>query len=82
MRLQQQLSLIRRNQINRPGRTLMDVNGEGQDTASERGEVHFLAALVDELMQAMLASGVMTKAQLNEVEQAVAQRVGSPPRAW
>jgi hypothetical protein len=82
MRLQQQLSLIRRNQINRPGRTLMDVNGEGQDTASERGEVHFLAALVDELMRAMLASGVMTKAQLNEVEQAVAQRVGSPPRAW
>ena len=60
----------------------MDVNDDGQDTASERGEVHFLAALVDELMRTMLASGVMTKTQLNQVEQSVAERVGSSPRAW
>ncbi|MET3824679.1 MULTISPECIES: hypothetical protein [Sphingomonas] len=60
----------------------MEVNTEGEDTGSERGEVHFLAALVDELMRQMLASGVMTKDQLNAVEQSVAQRVGSSPRAW
>lgn len=60
----------------------MEVNTEGEDTGSERAEVHFLAALVDELMRQMLASGTMTKDQLNAVEQAVAQRVGSSPRAW
>jgi hypothetical protein len=60
----------------------MDVNAEGEDTNSERGEVHFLAALVDELMRKMLAAGVFSQADLNEIEQAVAQRVGSIPRAW
>lgn len=60
----------------------MDVNAEGEDTGSERGEVHFLAALVDELMRKMLASGVLTRADLNEVEQAAAQRVGGKPRGW
>ena len=29
----------------------MDINGLGEDTGSERAEVHFLAALVDELMR-------------------------------
>ena len=29
----------------------MDVNAEGEDTPSERAEIHFLAALVDELMR-------------------------------
>ena len=60
----------------------MDLNADGEDTGSERGEVHFLAALVDELMRKMLASGVFTRADLNEVEAAAAKRVGGEPRGW
>ena len=60
----------------------MDVNAEGEDTGSERAEVHFLAALVDELMRKMLAGGIVSQADLNEVEQAVAKRIGSTPRGW
>lgn len=60
----------------------MDVNAEGEDTGSERAEVHFLAALVDELMRKMLAAGVLTRTDLNEVEQAAARRVGAVPRGW
>lgn len=60
----------------------MRVNAEGEDTVSERAEVHFLAALVDELMRKLLTAGVMTQVELNEVEQAVATRVGRVPRAW
>ena len=60
----------------------MDVNAEGEDTGSERAEVHFLAALVDELMRKTLAAGVLTQADLNEIEQAAAKRVGSEPRGW
>jgi hypothetical protein len=60
----------------------MDVNDEGEDTASERAEVHFLAALVDELMRRMLASGVVSQADLNAIEEAAAKRVGGIPRAW
>ena len=58
----------------------MDIGTE--DLPSERGELHFLAALVDELMKALLTSGVMTRAQLQEVEDAVSSKIGSPPRAW
>jgi hypothetical protein len=60
----------------------MDVNADGEDTGSERAEVHFLAALVDELMRKMMTAGVITQADLNEVEQAAARRVGSASRAW
>lgn len=60
----------------------MDVNADGEDTGSERAEVHFLAALVDELMRKMMATGALTQADLNEVEQAAAKRVGTTPRAW
>jgi len=59
-----------------------DVNADGEDTRAERAEVHFLAALADELMRALLLAGVLSQAQLNEIEAAVAARVGSPPRAW
>ena len=38
----------------------MHVNAEGEDTESERAEVHFLAALLDELMRKVLAAGVLT----------------------
>ena len=52
------------------------------DEISERTELHFLAALVDELMRKLLIAGVMTQGQLNEVEKAVAERMGTVGRAW
>ncbi len=60
----------------------MDVNAQGEDTPSERAEIHFLAALVDELMRKMLTAGVVSRADLNEIEAAVAARTGAEPRAW
>jgi hypothetical protein len=60
----------------------MEVNTEGEDTGSERREIHFLAALLDELMRKMLAAGALTQADLNEIESAAAKRVGGEPRAW
>jgi hypothetical protein len=58
----------------------MDIDSE--DQSSERAELHFLAALVDEPMKALMAAGVMTRAQLQEIEDAVSTRTGTPPRAW
>jgi hypothetical protein len=58
----------------------MDVDSQQQ--SSERAELHFLAALVDELMHAMLANNVMTRPQLQQVENAVSARVGTAPRNW
>ena len=55
---------------------------DSEDQSSERTELHFLAALVDELMIALLAGGIMTRAQLQEIENAVSTRTGSPPRGW
>jgi len=60
----------------------MLVNAAGEDTVSERGEIHFLAALLDELMRKMLLAGVLSQADLNEIELAAAKRVGGLPRAW
>jgi hypothetical protein len=58
----------------------MDIDSE--DQSSERAELHFLAALVDELMKGLLAAGVMTRTQLQEIEDSVSTRTGTPPRAW
>ena len=58
----------------------MDIDSE--DQSSERAELHFLAALVDELMKTLHAHGILTREQLQQVEQAVAERVGTEPRAW
>ena len=55
---------------------------DSEDQSSERAELHFLAALVDELMKALLANGVMTRAQLQDIENEVSRRTGSDPRAW
>ncbi|HEX7874439.1 MAG TPA: hypothetical protein VF475_16120 [Sphingobium sp.] len=52
------------------------------DMVSERAELHFLAALVDELMRKLMLAGVMTQSQLNEIEEAVSQRTGTVARAW
>ena len=58
----------------------MEVDSE--DQCSERAELHFLAALVDELMNALLANEIMTRAQLQTIENAVSVRVGTVPRNW
>jgi hypothetical protein len=55
---------------------------DASERTAERAEMHFLAALTDELMRTLMASGVLTQAQLNEIEQAVANRTGNLPRAW
>jgi hypothetical protein len=58
----------------------MDI--DSQEQSAERAELHFLAALTEELMKALLAGGIMTRAQLQEIEDAVSARTGTPPRAW
>ena len=52
------------------------------DYVSERGELHVLAALVDELMRRLMLSGVLSQAELNAIEADVAKRIGNVPRAW
>jgi hypothetical protein len=58
----------------------MDLDSEEQ--SSERAELHFLAALVDELMKALLLNGAMDRGQLQPVENAVSARIGTEPRNW
>ncbi|MFD1612731.1 hypothetical protein ACFSCW_13055 [Sphingomonas tabacisoli] len=58
----------------------MDIDSENR--VSERAELHFLAALVDELMKALLETGAMNRAQLQAIENAVSVRTGAAPRAW
>jgi hypothetical protein len=58
----------------------VDIDSEEQ--SSERAELHFLAALVDEMMKALVVNGVLTRGQLQTVEQAVSQRIGSEIRTW
>jgi hypothetical protein len=58
----------------------MDVDSEEQ--SAERAELHFLAALVDELMHALLSNEVLTRLQLQAIENAVSIRVGTRPRNW
>ena len=55
---------------------------DSQDQSSERAELHFLAALVDELMKALVMNNVMTRIQLQAVEDAVSSRIGTAPRNW
>lgn len=58
----------------------MDV--DSQEQSSERAELHFLAALVDELMRALLVNGVMDRSQLQAIENSVSERIGTEPRNW
>ena len=58
----------------------MDLDSEEQ--SSERAELHFLAALVDELMKALLLKGVIDRGELQAVENAVSKRMGTQPRNW
>lgn len=54
----------------------------GEDSVSERAELHFLAALVDELMRKLRMADILTQAELNDIEGEVAKRIGNVPRAW
>ena len=58
----------------------MDI--DTREHVSERTELHFLAALVDELMKALHANRVMSRDQLQRVEDVIAARIGTVPRAW
>jgi len=58
----------------------MDLDSEEQ--SSERAELHFLAALVDELMKALVVKGAISRLELQAVENAVSERIGSAPRNW
>jgi hypothetical protein len=58
----------------------MDLDSEEQ--SSERAELHFLAAMVDELMRALAMKGVMGRSELQAIENAVSERTGTVPRNW
>lgn len=58
----------------------MDI--DSQEQSAERAELHFLAAMVDELMKGLLAQGIVSRPQLQAIENAVSERLGSVPRAW
>ena len=55
---------------------------DSEDTLSERSELHFLAAIVDELMRKLQQAGLLSQADLNAIEQEVSKRTGQAPRAW
>ena len=58
----------------------MDIDSEEQ--SSERAELHFLAALVDELMKSLHANRMLSREQLQQLEETVSTRIGTAPRAW
>ncbi|WP_164843968.1 hypothetical protein [Croceicoccus ponticola] len=53
-----------------------------QEHSDERAELHFLAALLEELMRALHTNGLMTRDELQAIENAVHDRTGVSPRAW
>ncbi len=57
-------------------------DSDALERSAERDAINFLAALNDELMRTLMVSGVLTQVQLNEIEQAVARKMGNVPRAW
>ncbi|GAA3272181.1 MULTISPECIES: hypothetical protein [Sphingomonas] len=58
------------------------MDGLNEDGTSERAELHFLAALTEELMRHLMEAGVLSRTQLQSIENAVAERTGGIPRAW
>lgn len=55
---------------------------ESEDPMDERGQLHFLAALTDELMRALIDRKLMGRIEVQEIENRAADRVGTMPRAW
>lgn len=60
----------------------MHVNAEGEDTGAERAEVHRLAAYLDALLNRLRDAKILSRDDLNAIEQAVAEQTGSAPRLW
>jgi hypothetical protein len=60
----------------------LQVNENGEDIVAERAEVHRLAATLDELMRALLAKDILSRDELNAIENAVSARTGDVPRLW
>jgi hypothetical protein len=58
------------------------MNEDVSEAADQRSELHFLAALTDELMRTLQETGALTRAQLNGIEEAAARRAGTMPRPW
>ena len=58
------------------------MDGLNEDGVSERAALHFLAALTEELMRHLMEAGVLSRTQLQSIENAVAERTGGIPRAW
>ena len=58
------------------------MDGLNEDGTSERAELHFLAALTEELMRHLMEAGVLSRTQLQSIKNAVAERTGGIPRAW
>jgi hypothetical protein len=59
-----------------------EISDRNGGSAEERDEVHFLAAIVDELIRRLVQTGAMSQADANAIESAVAERLGTSPRAW
>ncbi len=55
---------------------------DSEELTDERGELHFLAALTDELMRALIDRKLMSRLEVQEIENRAAERVGAMPRAW
>lgn len=58
----------------------MDI--ESEERSDERGALHFQAALTDELMRTLSMRNILSRADIQEIENRAAQRVGTTPRAW
>ena len=58
----------------------MDIDSNEQ--SGEREELHVLAATLDELMKALVAKNLMTREDMQEIENAVSSKMGSAARIW
>ena len=55
---------------------------DNMEHSSERAELHFLAALVDELMKALHAQHLISREELQRIEDMTSARIGTERRAW
>lgn len=58
----------------------MDI--ESEELSDERGGLHFQAALADELMRTLIERNILSRADIQGIEERAAERVGTAPRAW
>ena len=58
------------------------VDIDSNEQSGEREELHVLAATLDELMKALVAKNLMTREDMQEIENAVSSKMGSAARVW